>query len=260
MNDCLTASRLPATPLVFLLAGVLVGCGTTRFTDTARTATEQLLLSDAIDQAVQEVDFTPLAGQKVFFDDQYLQGVVDQKYLVSTLRQHLLASGCVLQENKESADFVVEARAGAIGTDRHDLLFGVPATNVPQIFPFQTMPAAIPEVPIAKRIDQRGIAKLAVFAYHRETHVPVWQSGLATRVSSSNDVWLFGAGPFRHGTIYDGPIFAGRSTLRNDSEHQASQVTSLDRKATFTNPADLVQHESPDSGVVPATFEAPHEK
>ena len=40
--------------LAALLATALAGCGTTRSTDTGRTATEQLLISDAIDRAVHE--------------------------------------------------------------------------------------------------------------------------------------------------------------------------------------------------------------
>jgi len=188
-----------------------VGCGTTRSTDTGRTATEQLLISDAIDRAVQTVDFGTLKGQTVYLDDSRLAEAVDRNYLVSTLRQHLLASGCALRDKKEEAEFIVEARAGAIGTDRNDLLFGLPSMNVPQIMPAQPTPAAIPEIPVAKRRDQRGIAKIAVFAYHRQTGAPVWQSGLAQQESSSNDVWILGAGPFQRGTIYEGTTFAGQA-------------------------------------------------
>ena len=41
----------------------LVGCGTTRWTDTKRTATEQMLISDAVDRAVSQMNFSLLAGQ-----------------------------------------------------------------------------------------------------------------------------------------------------------------------------------------------------
>ena len=104
----------------------ILGCGTTRSSDTARTATEQLLISDAVDRAIQSVSFAPLAGQTVYLDDSKLSDVVDKNYIVSTLRQHMLASGCILRDTRDQADFVVEARAGAVGTDRNDLLFGIP--------------------------------------------------------------------------------------------------------------------------------------
>src|SRR5262245_29739463 len=85
---------------LWLLVMATVGCGTTRVTDTTRTATEQLLVSTSVDQAVSELDFTQLAGRTVFFDPQYLEGVVDRGYVVSSLRQHLLSCGCLLQEER----------------------------------------------------------------------------------------------------------------------------------------------------------------
>jgi hypothetical protein len=242
-----------------------VGCGTTRSSDTTRTATEQLLISDAIDRAVQMVNVKSLAGQTVFLDDSRLGDVVDRNYLISTLRQHLLANGCQLRDKREEADFIVEARAGAVGTDRNDLLFGVPSMNVPQILPLQPMPAAIPEIPIAKRKDQRGIAKLAVFAYHRETGTPVWQSGLVHQESSSNDVWILGAGPFQRGTIHFGTEFAGKTIRGDESEDDGTPKrlppVELAEEATFAMPQRLAQQTPPpataDSGATQAAHQEP---
>ncbi|HEX4412122.1 MAG TPA: DUF6655 family protein [Lacipirellulaceae bacterium] len=232
-----------------MVAASLTGCGTTRSTDTTRTATEQLLISDAIDRAVQSMNLKPLAGQTVFVDDTKVSDVVDKNYYISTLRQQLLASGCDLRDKREDADFIVEARAGAIGTDRNDLLFGVPATNVPQIPLVQPVPAAIPEIPIAKRKDQRGVAKIAVFAYHRATGTPVWQSGIVCQESSSNDVWIFGAGPFQHGTIYEGTEFAG-GPVRADGPEGApnsrrNSAVALSKESLFTPPGSLPKQMTP---------------
>ncbi len=246
----------------------LVGCGTTRSTDTMRTATEQLLISDAIDRAVQTVNFESLRGQTVYLDDERLTEVVDRNYLVSTLRQHLLASGCMLRDKREDADFVVEARAGVVGTDRNDLLFGIPSMNVPQIPLVQPVPAAIPEIPFAKRRDQRAVAKIAVFAYHRESGVPVWQSGLAHQESSANDVWILGAGPFQRGTIYEGTEFAGK-TLNNELRPGQQIPTprpliNLAREKSFTPPESLAHPPTrlptPDRGILPAAHAEPPPK
>lgn len=234
------------TALAAAAFSALGGCGTTRSTDSARTATEQLLISDAIDRAVQTVDLGPLHGQTVFLDDSRLTDVVDKNYLVSTLRQHILASGCVLKDKREDADFVVEARAGAVGTDRNDLLFGIPATNMPQLVSMPGVPTAIPEVPLAKRRDQRGVAKISMFAYHRESGQPVWQSGLASRDSSSNDVWLFGAGPFQYGTVVQHQ--QGVHVARGDrldvkaamAESKSSKVRITER-AVFNTPDQLAK-------------------
>ncbi|NOY41258.1 MAG: hypothetical protein GXP26_05415 [Planctomycetes bacterium] len=216
----------------------VVGCGTTRTSNTARTATEQLLISDAIDRAVQTIDFSPLRGQSVFFDDRQLFDAVDDTYLISSLRQHILASGCILKEKKEEATFIVEPRAGAIGTDNHDLLFGMPAATVPQFGLLTALPSAIPEIPIAKRRNQRGVAKIAIFAYYRETGEPAWQSGITTEESTSNDIWVLGAGPFKRGTIHQGTSFAGGKLptiySKQESKHQ-NQVVQVTQQAVFNN-------------------------
>jgi hypothetical protein len=189
---------------VLTLAG---GCGTTRVSSTARTATEQLLISNAVDQVVSTMDFTPLAGKKVFFDCQFLDGTVDKGYVASSIRQSLLAGGCLLQEDRAKATYVVEARSGAVGTDSYSLLVGIPAMNVPTFVPGQ--PSQIPEIPFAKKNDEQGAAKLAVFAYNRETGQRVWQSGTVEALSSARDMWVVGLGPFRKGSILHGTEFAG---------------------------------------------------
>ena len=194
---------------VLLLCGTWAGCGTTKWTDTRRTATEQLLISDAMDRAVSRLDFRALAGKKVCLDDAPLKGVTDAAYLSSSLRQHLLASGCILRDKAPEADYLVEARAGAVGTDHHEVLFGVPAVNIPAVIPISGMPSSIPEIPLAKKTEQRAVAKIALFAYDRETGRPVWQSGVVSGESKAKDLWVLGAGPFQRGTIYDGINFAG---------------------------------------------------
>lgn len=192
------------------MLGLLTGCGTTRWSDTARTATEQLLISNAIDRAVSELDFEVLSGRDVYFDPSYLRGTTDENYLVSSLRQHLLASGVVLREDRTEADFVVEARSGGVGTDRSDLLFGVPSVAVPSVPGMPVpMPSTIPEIPFAKSTNQRAVAKIAVFAYNRKTGRPVLQSGVEPVTSTAKNSWFFGAGPFQRGTVYEGTKFAG---------------------------------------------------
>ncbi len=251
-----------------LPALVLSGCGTTRTTFSNRTATEQLLVTDAIDRAVSDINFRALAGQPVFLDTSALGPVLDKDYLGSSLRQHLLASGCVLRESRDKADFIVEARAGVVGTDSNNLLFGIPAMQVPQILPLQGMvPSAIPEVPFAKRQEQRAMAKIAVFAYHRESGMPVWQSGVAIRDSTAKDTWLFGAGPFQRGSIYEGATFAGTKLQNPLSEHAESEsdrpAVGLGAEASFAPPhlfAEIPEsYETPDGAqpVVPATHQSP---
>jgi hypothetical protein len=193
------------------LAAILAGCGTTKWTDTKRSATEQLLISDAMDRAVNQIDFRGLAGRPVYLDAKPLAGATDADYLISSLRQHMLASGCILKDKDTEAECIVEARAGAVGTDHHDLTYGIPAVSIPAVIPVNGfgIPPQIPEMPFVTRTDQRAVAKIAVFAYNRETGRPVWQSGIIPVESTAKATWLFGAGPFQRGSIYEGTEFAG---------------------------------------------------
>lgn len=183
--------------LALLLLG-LTGCGTSRWSDSARTATEQLLISEAIDRAVSKFNFSALAGKTVYLDDTPIRGTTDAAYLSSTVRQHLLASGAILKENKQDAEYVLELRAGAIGTDRHDVTYGVPSVTLPHVLPGSVgaIPNQLPEIPFAKKTHQRGVAKIAAFAYNRETGRPVWQSGTIPVETDIRALWVLGAGPF----------------------------------------------------------------
>lgn len=198
------------------VAGLLVaavGCGTTKWSDTPRTATEQLLISTAVDRAIDNMNFKPLAGKDVYLDAVFLEGIVDKNYVVSSLRQRMLSQGVTLIPDKESATYVVEARAGAVGTNHHDVLLGIPALSVPGAMMITGAPTAIPEIPFAKTTDQKGIAKIAAFAYNQQTGQPVWQSGVFPVVSNAKDTWILGTGPFQRGSIYDGTRFAGSRLL-----------------------------------------------
>lgn len=181
------------------------GCGTTKWSDSARTATEQLLTSDAIERAVMQVDATALAGRKAFLDVTALAQTNDNAYLSSSLRHQLLACGVGLAESKADAEVIVEARAGAIGTNRDELMVGIPQTNVT----FMGMGGLIPEMSAAKRTDQEAVAKISLFAYDRATGMPVWQSGVQNVASRTHDRWYLGAGPFKSGDVTETPRFAG---------------------------------------------------
>lgn len=192
-----------------LLACLLTGCGTTKMTSSPRAASEMLLVSQAVDYAVAKLDFTPLAGQPVFLDTTAVEGIVDKGYLVSSVRQQLLAAGTLLQEKRELALYVVELRAGAVGTDLHSVMIGTPAISLPPVVPGLPPVTSIPEIALAKKSDQRGVAKIGVFAYNRITGRAVWQSGAIESESNLKDTWVFGAGPFRRGSIRKRAEIAG---------------------------------------------------
>jgi hypothetical protein len=200
------------------IAGILLslpGCGTVRCTDSQRTATEQLLISDAIDRSVSQFDFRPLAGKTVYLDATALASSVDAPYLTSSLRQQMFSHHCVMMDKREDAEYVVEARSGGIGTDHRETIFGFSATKVSD--------ATIPEVPFAKKTEQRAVAKVALFAFNRETGEPVWQSGAVPIESRNRDLWVLGIGPFQKGHITDASNLAA-SKAGNKGKSNAKEM------------------------------------
>jgi hypothetical protein len=160
-----------------LVAG-LAGCATARQTDPPMTATEQMLISTAIDRAAEQLklDFAP--GRKVFVDAQYVDfepsQIIYPKYTVAAVRNRLLRLGAELTADRAAADVIVEVRSGAQSIDDKKALVGLPGFSVP-------VPLAgaltVPEVPIFRRMQETGHAKLAVVAYDKDG-VLIGDSGL----------------------------------------------------------------------------------
>ncbi len=222
------------------LSLLIPGCGTTK----SVTATEQLLMSDAVDSTVSQIDFRPLSGYKIFLDTTYMSSagksipgvpmphnLVTSDYVISSLRQQLTAAGCMLVDTKDMADIICEARVGALGTDGHNMTYGLPASNFLSsastlITSAPSLPT-IPELSIAKKETKSAAAKVAVFAYDRETREPLWQSGVAQAGSDAKDSWFLGIGPIQQGSIYRGTRFAGSglaSRAESNDEYPLAQT------------------------------------
>jgi hypothetical protein len=148
-------------------------------------------------------------NKKCFLNTTAIAQTADHDYLSMTIRQHLVTAGAVLAVKEEDADYIVELRAGAVGTDRDEVLLGIPAMTLPAIPGASYSGTTIPEVPFIKRTKQRGVAKIALFAYNKTTGKPVWASGNSQGESTAKNLWFAGAGPLTRGTIYHETTFAG---------------------------------------------------
>jgi len=175
------------------------GCGTTKFSDTSRTATEQLLISSAMEELVDEYDYSRLVGLKVFVKT--ANSSTDGDYLKSLVRQQLAANGAFVKDAEDGADYIVEIAPGAVGTNRYELMYGIPETTIPALGTL-TSASSIPEFALVKRTDQKAQVKLRMWAYNKTTGAIIWQSGVDTKSSQIRDRWVFGAGPFTTAT-YD---------------------------------------------------------
>ncbi len=141
-----------------LLMHFVAGCGTRTFTNTDRAAIEQLLLSGAVDNALEKLDIPQLAGKKTYLDFTNLKSY-DLEYVKAAVRARFAEIGAHLVENAEQADYVAEISSGALGTEYKSSILGIPAIPVPG------SPTPLPELALARSIEQTGIAKLLVLVH-----------------------------------------------------------------------------------------------
>ncbi|TWU50517.1 hypothetical protein Poly51_38070 [Rubripirellula tenax] len=182
------------------------GCGTTR----EYNATQQLVMSDAVDRSIASIDFRPLSGQRVYLDTSYMRQIkgesfVNADYVTSSLRQQIVGAGCFIQDASTDADIIIEARIGTLGSDDHRVTFGIPENNAlataASLVPGAPQVSSVPEIAFARREAREAAAKVAAFAYDRETRAPIWQSGVKPAMATARDTWVMGVGPFQAGSI-----------------------------------------------------------
>lgn len=176
------------------LAGLsLVGCTSASTSNTARTATEQVLISNAVDQSLDKMDFRPFAGRAVYFEEKYID-CVDKAYVISSIRHRLMKAGAQLVDKADAAEVVVEARSGGIGTAHSDSFLGVPEVVLPGMM-------TIPELRLATRTKQTGVAKIGILAYDAKSKTSLGPGGIALSRSEDNNWYVLGVGPYQSGNV-----------------------------------------------------------
>ena len=216
------------------IALISTGCGTTR----EYRATEQLVMSDAVDSSIGKLDFRPLTGRKVYLDTSYLrhvkgEGFVNSEYVTSALRQQIVAAGCLIQDAASEADVVIEARIGTLGADDHRVTFGLPENSAVSaavsLIPGAPAISSVPEIALARREAREAAVKVSAFAYDRNTRQPVWQSGVDRATATAKDTWVLGVGPFQSGTIRDTTKLAGSAISIGGRSSTGSPARFFDR-------------------------------
>lgn len=164
-TDMLMDASLARAAVLMAAALISTGCATIRQTDPAQTATQQLLVSSAIDRAVEQIDLQLPADSRVFVDTQYVDtdGISYPKYTIAAVRDRLLKLGARLVPQREQAQIVVELRSGAQSINNKNALVGIPSIPVPVPFAGNF---EIPEIALFKIDRQDGIAKVAITAYN----------------------------------------------------------------------------------------------
>jgi hypothetical protein len=182
--------------------GLLAACGCTsvKMTGTARTGTEQLLLTGTWDDALCRVDFRALAGAKVFVDSTYLSGVADKDYVTSSLWRTMAEQGVLLENNKDKAQFILEPSFGAYGTDMRDTNVGLPGMS---LMPSLTTGATVvsngnsSSLNMSQTNREDAVVKAILYAYDAKTGRLAWESGWLLNAQGVRDHFFMGAGPYR---------------------------------------------------------------
>ncbi|MBI1346167.1 hypothetical protein GC163_07740 [bacterium] len=175
--------------------GSLLGCTSARSSNTARTAREQLLLSNAVDQSLSKVDFSAFQGTNIYIEDKYLD-CVDKGYIIGSLRHRAMVSGARVAAKAEEADVVLELRSGAVGTDTADSYLGIPEVVLPGML-------TLPEVRLITRNNQSAVAKLGIVAYDAKTKQLLGHGGVSSSQSKDNNWYVLGIGPYQNGQLKD---------------------------------------------------------
>jgi hypothetical protein len=190
-----------------LLVCLSIGCTTTTQSNTARTATEQLLVSNAVDQALNKVDFSTLSGTAVYVEDKQLD-CVDKGYILGSIRHRLLRNNAQLVAKPEDATVILEVRSGGVGTDMAHSFLGIPSIVLPGML-------TIPEVKLINRESQKAVAKIGMVTYDAKTRQILGEGGVSSAKSDDNNTYVFGIGPFQNGTLrkevdHTTPIYQGQ--------------------------------------------------
>jgi len=156
---------------------------------------EQLLISNAVDQSLDKVDFRPLTGRTVFLDVTYLE-CTDKSYVIAATRDRVLHAGGQVATKAEEADVIVEVRSGAVGTDQSESYVGIPEIAVPG-----PLPVAIPQVKFWSKSTQTGTAKIGLVAYEAKTRAVLGRGGTTLARSDDSNTYVFGMGPYQSGTV-----------------------------------------------------------
>ena len=220
-------NRPALLPAAALIAAAIAGCANSRTSNTSRTAIEQMLISNAVDQSLDKVDFTPFSGAKVYLQEKYVD-CQDKNYVIASVRHRLLAQGALLVDDAAEADIGVELRTGGVGTDMAESFIGTPELVLPGML-------TLPEVKLLTKNEQTATAKIGLVAYDYRSRQVLGSGGLTTAVSDNSNWSVLGVGPFQAGSLK-------AEMARSTTGRNRSVKPQLPSRVAFDAPAADIQY------------------
>ena len=152
-------------------------CSTHSVTTTARTATEQALLSQAAEATVAELEVGDLRGKSFFVKPDHFEAF-DGKYVLALLHRKLLAAGMLAADKEEEAQVLVYPAVANAAIDERAFMIGIP--ELPLAIPgVGALP--LPELALFKREIQRGRNRMHVFGKHAESDALAFESPIVSK-------------------------------------------------------------------------------
>jgi hypothetical protein len=178
---------------------LLSACGVTRdASKSPRAATEQLLLTQAVERSLEDVSVPMLKDATVVME---VAGLTpDQFYVRDAVAGHLARTqGVRIMGFRDQAKYVVRVMIQALGTELDQSFFGMPQVQGGLI------PIALPELPLYKFIREVGYVRYALNIYESGTGRLIMTTPWYTKTAAWRQYTIFIFLTFRTSTLTDPP-------------------------------------------------------
>ena len=172
--------------VLLAIALALCGCTTLRGTSPPRSADEELLISEAADDAAARLAQQLPPNITAYVDSSHFVAE-DAAYAVAAIDDQLLKRGVLLTDDKAHASTIIEIRSGALSTNEQSMLLGVPPVTLP-FFPIGNI-LSLPGFDLVRQRETTGIAKFAATAYNPKTGKLLVSTDPQVGVSQQSD-WV----------------------------------------------------------------------
>jgi hypothetical protein len=165
---------LNAPALLVLLAPLVVACATTARITVPRTATEQIISTEAIDRALAQIQWPEVTGQKLVVQVGGPEESLDRDYLLRSVEVLIAQRGGIVVDDEEDASYELNVLVGAVGIDFDGRFVGVRGVGSSWLIPF-----TIPELALYKTVRLDGFAKIDIALLDHRNGGLVQRSGPA---------------------------------------------------------------------------------
>ncbi len=176
----------PIRLAALVLAPLALACATTERITVPRTASEQIISTEAIDRALAQIRWPELAGQKLLVQVGGPQESLDRDYLLRSVEILVAERGGILVDDKDDAHYELNVLVGAVGIDIDGRFLGVRGSGGSWLIPF-----TIPELALYKTVRLDGIAKTEIAMLDHKKGGVVHRSGPTYGLTYSRSRTLF---------------------------------------------------------------------